>query len=150
MAEHSHFDRSLTSMDWLTAIPVNKQMKNVRLNEGLNPMTDSSNSSPSPSSSSSSTIKHPIPICVANKPSIAISAQRAEPNRPVDLYAEYKVDVNVKRDAKPPYSYVNLITFAINSTHAKRMTLNEIYQWISDSFPYYRNIGSGWKVSKTA
>lgn len=49
--------------------------------------------------------------------------------------------------AKPPYSYTNLITAAINSTPSKRMTLSEIYQWISDNYPYYQNAGYGWKVS---
>ena len=48
---------------------------------------------------------------------------------------------------KPPYSYANLITFAINSTVKKKMTLNEIYNWICENFPYYREAGNGWKVS---
>ena len=47
---------------------------------------------------------------------------------------------------KPPYSYANLITFAINSTAKKKMTLNEIYNWICKNFPYYRDAGNGWKV----
>ena len=47
---------------------------------------------------------------------------------------------------KPPYSYANLITFAINSNAKKKMTLNEIYTWICDNFPYYHNAGNGWKV----
>ena len=50
------------------------------------------------------------------------------------------------RDGKPPYSYANLITFAINSSTKKKMTLSEIYQWICDNFPYYREAGNGWKV----
>ncbi|CAF4852185.1 unnamed protein product, partial [Rotaria sp. Silwood2] len=33
---------------------------------------------------------------------------------------------------KPPYSYVTLIRQAILSTRMRRMTLNEIYQWIVD------------------
>lgn len=79
--------------------------------------------------------------------SVESAAQRAEPNRPVDLNAEYKGGgEHNRRDGKPPYSYVNLITFAINSTPKKRMTLNEIYQWISDNFHYYRRVGNGWKV----
>lgn len=53
------------------------------------------------------------------------------------------------RDGKPPYSYASLITFAINGSPRKRMTLSEIYQWICDNFPYYREAGSGWKVSET-
>uniref|UniRef100_UPI00358E68E3 forkhead box protein J3-like n=1 Tax=Myxine glutinosa TaxID=7769 RepID=UPI00358E68E3 len=51
------------------------------------------------------------------------------------------------KDGKPPYSYANLITFAINSSPRKRMTLSEIYQWICDNFPYYRDAGNGWKNS---
>ncbi|KAL1021246.1 hypothetical protein UPYG_G00010680 [Umbra pygmaea] len=51
------------------------------------------------------------------------------------------------RDGKPPYSYASLITFAINGSPQKRMTLSEIYQWICDNFPYYRQAGSGWKNS---
>ena len=51
-----------------------------------------------------------------------------------------------QRDGKPPYSYANLIMHAINSTTKKRMTLSEIYSWICDNFPYYKEIGNGWKV----
>ncbi|XP_042563472.1 forkhead box protein J3-like [Clupea harengus] len=51
------------------------------------------------------------------------------------------------KDGKPPYSYASLITFGINSSPRRRMTLSEIYQWICDNFPYYREAGSGWKNS---
>ncbi|KAH9514041.1 Forkhead box protein J2 [Bulinus truncatus] len=52
-----------------------------------------------------------------------------------------------QRDGKPPYSYANLIMHAINSTSRKRMTLSEIYAWICDNFPYYKDVGNGWKNS---
>ncbi|CAL4149709.1 unnamed protein product, partial [Meganyctiphanes norvegica] len=50
-------------------------------------------------------------------------------------------------NGKPPYSYANLITLAINSSICAKMTLAEIYQWIQDNFPYYRDAVSGWKNS---
>ncbi|MEQ2196648.1 hypothetical protein XENOCAPTIV_007283 [Xenoophorus captivus] len=57
-------------------------------------------------------------------------------------------EVQQHKDGKPPYSYASLITFAINSSQKKKMTLSEIYQWICDNFPYYKEAGSGWKVRK--
>jgi len=52
----------------------------------------------------------------------------------------------MKPDGKPAYSYANLINFAITSSEQKKMTLSEIYQWICDKFPYYKDAGNGWKV----
>ncbi|XP_042103582.1 forkhead box protein M1 isoform X2 [Ovis aries] len=49
---------------------------------------------------------------------------------------------------RPPYSYMALIQFAINSTERKRMTLKDIYTWIEDHFPYFKHIAKpGWKNS---
>uniref|UniRef100_A0A669CIX3 Forkhead box protein M1 n=1 Tax=Oreochromis niloticus TaxID=8128 RepID=A0A669CIX3_ORENI len=49
---------------------------------------------------------------------------------------------------RPPYSYMAMIQFAINSRKNRRMTLNEIYLWIEDNFPYYRDVGKlSWKNS---
>uniref|UniRef100_A0A8C7VLJ5 Forkhead box protein M1 n=1 Tax=Oncorhynchus mykiss TaxID=8022 RepID=A0A8C7VLJ5_ONCMY len=49
---------------------------------------------------------------------------------------------------RPPYSYMAMIQFAINSKKSRRMTLKEIYTWIEDHFPYFRKVAKpGWKNS---
>lgn len=48
---------------------------------------------------------------------------------------------------KPPHSYATLIGMAIAAAPEKKLSLNDIYTWISNTFPYYSRVGRGWKVS---
>ncbi|KAI8361264.1 fork head domain-containing protein, partial [Mortierella sp. GBAus27b] len=51
------------------------------------------------------------------------------------------------KDTKPPFSYASLIAQAINSTQERRLTLNGIYQYITQHYPYYQMAHNGWQNS---
>ncbi|KAG7469307.1 hypothetical protein MATL_G00127610 [Megalops atlanticus] len=48
---------------------------------------------------------------------------------------------------KPPHSYATLIAMAIEAAPERKLSLNDIYTWISEQFPYYSRVGRGWKNS---
>lgn len=50
-------------------------------------------------------------------------------------------------DAKPPYSYAQLIVQAISNAPDKQLTLSGIYSYITRKYPYYTIADKGWQVS---
>ncbi|CAO3650328.1 unnamed protein product [Mucor hiemalis] len=51
------------------------------------------------------------------------------------------------RFEKPPYSYATLIAHAILTSKDGRLTLSDIYRWISEAYPYYKRGQKGWQNS---
>lgn len=134
----TELDKSLTAMDWLPT-----------LGSGA-PGTSSTQASPRLASSMnlvSSTGELLGAARAATNGQAANGAGEGGGTTQGGQSTEVKsVVIDGKVYEKPPYSYANLITLAIHSQPQKRMTLSEIYQWICENFPYYREVGSGWKV----
>ncbi|XP_060534869.1 forkhead box protein F1-like [Cylas formicarius] len=53
----------------------------------------------------------------------------------------------IRRQEKPPYSYIALIVMAIQHSPTKRLTLSEIYSFLQQRFPFFRGSYQGWKNS---
>lgn len=58
-----------------------------------------------------------------------------------------KAGVGIRRQEKPPYSYIALIVMAIQSSPVKKCTLSEIYSFLQQQFPFFRGTYQGWKNS---
>ncbi|EMG49630.1 Forkhead box protein L2, partial [Candida maltosa Xu316] len=54
---------------------------------------------------------------------------------------------NLSSGDKPPYSYATLIGISILVHPDRKLTLSQIYQWIADTFKYYKRGEVGWQNS---
>uniref|UniRef100_A0AC34PUD6 Fork-head domain-containing protein n=1 Tax=Panagrolaimus sp. JU765 TaxID=591449 RepID=A0AC34PUD6_9BILA len=93
-----------------------------------------SSSSSSINATSSSSIPGTSRRRVSDKAIMPISAD-IERNR--EFYRSH--------DVRPPYTYASLIRQAIMESRDCQLTLNEIYQWFTETFAYFRRNAATWK-----
>ena len=57
------------------------------------------------------------------------------------LQSLYRLDaskITFCSDGRPNFSYAQLIAYALLESAELKLSLNQIYEWICNKFPYYR------------
>ncbi|KAG7278656.1 hypothetical protein CRUP_031951 [Coryphaenoides rupestris] len=63
-------------------------------------------------------------------------------------YQEDEFELYRNTDIRPPFTYATLIRQAIMAASEMQLTLNEIYNWFTRTFAYFRRNAATWKVKK--
>jgi hypothetical protein len=81
----------------------------------------------------------------------AVKKQKTNPpmalEEPITLPNPEEMPPVVDDEQKPPHSYAELIGMAILRAPNRRLTLAQIYKWISDNFKFYKSSEGGWQNS---
>uniref|UniRef100_A0A183EN16 Fork-head domain-containing protein n=1 Tax=Gongylonema pulchrum TaxID=637853 RepID=A0A183EN16_9BILA len=94
-------------------------------------------------------ISSPLP-CGANSAGPVIASSAASDTSDSSAVTPNKKSTT-RRNAWGNMSYADLITQAIVSSPEKRLTLSQVYEWMVQNVPYFRDKGdsnssAGWKV----
>jgi len=114
-------DDSLTNLQWLTGVKINDILEGKPVTYA--PL------SPAPSNASDD------------------NDDKRYIKREKRFYSDSNVDYRLNDNIKPPYSYASLIVMAMKSKSCAKMTLAEIYKWITDNFQFYKQAEQSWQNS---
>ncbi|XP_061229102.1 forkhead box protein J1-B-like [Neopsephotus bourkii] len=67
----------------------------------------------------------------------------------IALNPQFREDIDYKTNpqVKPPYSYATLICMAMEASGKPKITLADIYKWITENFCYFRHADPTWQNS---
>ncbi|CAF9919423.1 MAG: hypothetical protein GOMPHAMPRED_001809 [Gomphillus americanus] len=83
-----------------------------------------------------------------DQPGLPLATLPTEDNLIVHIPEPHEMPVIEDEGGKPGYSYAQLIAMAILRAPDRRLTLNRIYEWISETFAFYRaEAAKGWQNS---
>ena len=118
------YDDSLTNLSWLHDINIFKQTIPT-INHSKRKESSTGNSSP--------------PAIYPND----IEDNEELMNNDDEQWKMYKNNPQ----AKPVYSYSQLILLAMKQSGYEKMTLQMIYEWVAENFPYFKKMEPTWQVN---
>jgi len=104
-------------------------------------------SSISSSQSSSSSLSSPNAALNTSQQQIQLQQQQHQQQQQLQQQQLMFQNRRNYTHAKPHYSYIALIAMAIQKSKSGMVTLNDIYQYIMETFPYYRQNQQRWQNS---
>ncbi|CAF3292716.1 unnamed protein product [Rotaria socialis] len=132
----SNFDDSLTNLSWLHDINIIKRtMPPINSSSST---TNNKRKEQSSSYSSSSNRDSIHPNDISDNHDLPINNDDDD-----DQWRMYKTNPQ----AKPVYSYSQLILLAMKQSGYDKMTLQMIYDWVAENFPYFKKMEPTWQNS---
>ncbi|GFX25476.1 forkhead box protein L2 [Trichonephila clavipes] len=99
-----------------------------------------------PPNHNSAIIVQPFGVQLINKP-MKLTSSISTSSKMISATTASNIPGTVKQELpRPPFSYVAMIRQAILESPNKRLTLQEIYSYVLETFPYYES-KDGWKNS---
>lgn len=144
------FDDSLTNLSWLHDINILKRT--------IPTINVSASISSSSSNSGNRTINNKRKESCSSNTSMSLSSSSVGAVYPNDIDDNSELTLNNDDDdeqwkyyktnpqAKPVYSYSQLILLAMRQSGHEKMTLQMIYEWVAENFPYFRKMEPTWQV----
>ncbi|XP_043981324.1 forkhead box protein P2-like [Gambusia affinis] len=112
----------------------------------------------SPPGKASLSLRHQRPLSAAGSPPQgreedeelpfrrrAVAAGHRHPPLVFSLSSENEYELYQNADIRPPFTYAALIRQAITEASDMQLTLNEIYNWFTRTFAYFRRNAATWK-----
>nr|AFX62228.1 forkhead box J1-like protein 1 [Schmidtea mediterranea] len=136
----SGFDDSLTNLNWLhnvNPMKINEQMSHVHVGYPRDRLVSNS--------------YQPRNYHTFNHQNQASTQQDSSaftfPMISADQFSFDKPDYKNNPNLKPTFTFAVLISWAMKELGKPKITLSDIYGWISDNFAYYRYSDSSWQNS---
>ncbi|KAM7003516.1 forkhead box protein P4-like [Tautogolabrus adspersus] len=128
------------------ADPCDLQLGSVSVTNNLSSLSpsDSAQVSPQPLGP----VSTPSLECEEDPPSLTSCAGAIRRRHHPLLYlmsSENEYELYKNTDIRPPFTYATLIRQAIMETSDMQLTLNEIYNWFTRTFAYFRRNAATWK-----